>query len=105
MEMLVTVALLALLSIVVGVSMTGMFSRQELKKFEEYKTTLENAACVYAQSYCGTNNCSITTPSLITAGMIRKNLTNPITGESVEKDTSVIRVTYSNGERICTYPE
>jgi len=28
MEMLVTVALLALLSIVVGVSMTGMFSRQ-----------------------------------------------------------------------------
>ena len=43
-EIIVVIALLAAISVTVGVSMTGLFGKEEDKKYNAYITEIENAA-------------------------------------------------------------
>lgn len=113
-ELLATIALIAALGIVVGFSVTNLLKGQKEKRYNEYKKTLEDAACVFAQndnrteSICKEINalCNIYFSNLIEKGLIKKTLVNPITGKSVEEDKkSYVQVTYINGERKCQYTE
>lgn len=113
-ELIVTIALLATLSVVVGLSVSNMFNNQTDKQYEDYKKDLENAACVYAEhndlnaTVCATNNeaCTIKFSALISAGLISKNLTNPNTGKKVAEDTnSFVKIRWLDKEKKCEYKE
>lgn len=104
-EMIVVVALLATMSLAIGVSISEMMERQEEKEYESYVETLETAACVYAEAYDITSDTSITTAELIAAGLIRTTLTNPKTDDAVVDDTTTITITWNNNEKKCTYKD
>ena len=48
-ELIITITLIAIISVTIGVSMTGMLGRQDEKEIEEYIKTIEEAACVFAE--------------------------------------------------------
>ena len=47
-ELIVTITLIVIISVTVGVSITGMLDRQEEKDTEDYVNQIQDAACVYA---------------------------------------------------------
>lgn len=104
-EMIVVVALLATLSVTIGISISGMMDRQEEKEYASYVETLESAACVYAETNDITTTTSVTTAELIEAGLIRTTLTNPKTDVAVSEDDTTIEITWSNNEKKCTYKD
>lgn len=113
-ELIVTVALLATLSVVVGLSVSNMFNNQTDKQYEDYKDDLESAACVYAEHndlnaiICATNEeaCTIKLNVLISAGLISKNLTNPTSGKKVSEDiNSFVKISWTENEKKCEYKE
>ena len=102
-EILVVIALLAAVSVTVGVNMSGMNERQKEKQIKEYEKTLENAACVYAETNNITKNSEVTVSSLINAGLISKTLKNPETNENVSNDgNKVILINWENNEKKCS---
>ena len=44
-ELIVTIALIALITVSVGVSMNGMLDKQTEKEYASYVKTIENTAC------------------------------------------------------------
>lgn len=113
-ELIVTVALLAVLSVVVGLSVTNMMDGQKEKQYEEYVSTLEEAGCVYAEhnkltaSVCSSSpaSCKVKLNSLISAGLVKKDLTNPNNKKLISQNTtSYIQISWSNNEKKCVYKE
>lgn len=110
-EMLVTIAIVGVLGVIIGINIVGMISRQKEKNYEEYKENIENAACLYFQrenpnaTECAGDSCQIQIPTLIQNGFVKKDMSNPITKESAENDGNYVEVSWSDGERICTYKE
>lgn len=113
-ELIVTIGLIGLLGIVVGFSVTNLLNGQKEKRYQEYVKTIEEAACVFAQSDKRTEGicedfpkaCNIKFSNLIDNGLIKKTLVNPNTEKSVVEDTkSYVVVSYTNGERKCEYKE
>lgn len=103
-ELLVVIALLAAISVTVGVSMSGMTKRENEKKLKEYQTTIEEAACVYAEVKNITSNKTITIGSLIDTGYLRKNLVNPTTKKTVDDErTKTVNIKWVNNEKKCEF--
>ena len=103
-EILVVIALLAAVSVTVGVSMTGMTQRDNEKKIKEYQTTIENAACVYAEVKNMTSNTTVTIGTLLDEGYLRKNLTNPSTKNNIEEErTKRVTIKCINNEKKCEF--
>lgn len=101
-ELIVTIALMAALSVVVGLSITGMINNQDEKKLEHYKRRLENAACVYVETSGLTGNRNISIDDLIKKGLINKDLINPATGKTAEEEKSnTVSVTWVNNQKEC----
>ncbi len=109
-ELLVTIALIATLSVVVGLSVNNLLASQDHKDYDAFKKDVEDAACVFVQSDsrtsetcpAGGSSCHIMFSDLIKYGLIRKTMQNPMTDEAVIDDTeSYIDVTYVNGEKFC----
>lgn len=105
-ELLVTITLLAIMSVVVGVSMSGMLQRQNEKSIEEYREKLENNACVYYETHPdkftwdGTDY-SISKDALIRASLIDKDLKSPESIASGKRE--YIAVSTSNYQKKCKY--
>ncbi|MEG1506609.1 MAG: prepilin-type N-terminal cleavage/methylation domain-containing protein [Bacilli bacterium] len=113
-ELLVTITLLAVVSVVVGVSVTGMLNRQKEKKYEDFKSQISDAACVYVEHEHITKeicdafkvSCKINMAELINKGLIKKDLKNPSTKEDVLNDTkNYVKVSWTDGEKKCIYTE
>lgn len=103
-EILVTIALLAAITVTVGVSMSGMLSRQDDKDMENYALEIAKAACVYAETHDITTNSTIKIKDLISAGLLKKTLTNPNTGKSItEYGEDEAKVTWQDNEKKCEY--
>lgn len=103
-EILVVVALLAVISVTVGISMSGMLSRQEENKISKYEKTIENAACAYAEIYNIKDNADVTIDTLIKEGLLSKDLTNPKTNKSVtEYGSSKVNIIWENYEKKCEF--
>lgn len=111
-ELLVTIALIGTISIVVGVSINSLNKNQSHKSYDDFVKTMEDAGCVFAQHdnrtkeicYTYPNLCNIKNAELISSGLIRKTLENPLSKKTVEQDTtSYVKITYQNGERICKF--
>lgn len=101
-ELLVVIALLAALSVTVGLSINSMLARREEDKIMEYEKNVADAACVYAELKNITS--SIKVSLLLSEGLLRKDLTNPITKEYITEEASNdVSITWQNGEKICSY--
>jgi len=107
-EILVVITLLATLSITIGVNVTGMLQRQTEEKFNDYEETVADAGCVWAEvnnkKYSDNVN-SVSISTLISGGYLKKDLTNPSTKETVDKETNEVIITWENNntERKCTF--
>ncbi len=105
-ELLVTIALLAIMSVVVGVSMAGMFERQNEKNLKEYTEKLENTACVYYETHPGMfkkegSKYIISKDELINASLIDKDLESPEKIEAGKKEYVIVST--ANYQRNCEY--
>ena len=103
-EILVVIALLAAVSVTVGVSMTGMTQRENEKKIKEYQTTIEDAACVYVEVKNMTIDTTVSIGTLLDEGYLRKNLTNPSTKKNIEEErTKKVTIKWVNNEKKCEF--
>lgn len=102
-ELIITIALIAALSVVVGLNVMNTMDTQEKKQITEYKEKLENAACVYIESVGNRSITSVTIQQLIDKGLIGKDLQNPETKKPVTDDSHVIKITWTNGKKSCKY--
>ncbi len=110
-ELIITITLIAIISVSIGVSVTGMLSRQEEGQAEEFAKTISDAACVYAElndlKPSSTNQeIEIKIQVLIDAGLLSRELTNPLNDESILLDkyiTSNVTITWDNGLKTCSY--
>lgn len=102
-ELIITIALIAVISVTIGVSMTGMFSRQEEKDAEAYVVTIENAACMYVE-ISGTTDIEVTIAELLDNGFLNAELQNPITNKSIsDYRDNIVEINWNNGEKTCNY--
>lgn len=111
-ELIVTMGLISLVGIVIVGNMTGLFSKEQDKQYEQFKETLENAACTYLDLNIGKsllttcqNNGSVEVPiSLILGqGLIEEsNLINPKNKAQIES-TKNIHVSCQEGVKTCSF--
>lgn len=128
-ELIVTIGILAMLSLVVGMSITNMIEKQNERNYNEFVKEVEDAACVYAEKLdrCKSlTNCSITFEELLAEGLIDKDLINLDVDKNPEKYKDLINlnvdkklkeytvsdtpneevdVRWENYEKICKYVE
>jgi len=113
-ELIITIGLITILGAVIVANMSSTFTNQQEKQFEEFKNTLEKAACTYIElsaassikSSCkSSGSCTISLSKLLTEGLIEeKDLLNPKTEEKVPS-SKVVSISYSGGKKTCTYNE
>ena len=103
-EIIVAIALLAAISVTVGVSMTGLFGKEEDKKYNAYKTEIENAACLYVEINNITTAETISKETIVRAGLIKKDLKNPKNNKTILEDSTIIgvKVSWKNNEKKCS---
>lgn len=103
-ELIITIALIAIISVTIGVSMSGLLSRQDERQLEEYISDIENAACVYAELNNIVTNSTVSIGTLISEGLLSTDLTNPQDNLSVsEYSSDTVSIVWSNGRRTCNY--
>ena len=103
-ELIVTIALIALITVSVGVSMNGMLDKQTEKEYASYVKTIENTACSYAEIKGYTSNINIRIGDLINYGILREDLKNPKTDKYVsEYSNDTISVTWVDFTKNCKY--
>lgn len=101
-EILLTIVILAAVSVTIGVSFSGMLNRQNEKDLEEYIEGIENSACVYEETHKGINE--VTIGELIKAGLVRKNIVNPKDNKPVtDYENDKVTITWVDYEKKCTY--
>ncbi len=116
-ELLITIGLLVIIGTVIVTNMSGILSENQENQYEEFKKTLENAACTFVEvdktkknqccpsGKCVGHTCSVTLEQVLDKGLIEENdLYNPKTQET-ELLTKAIQVSYPNGVKTCTFVE
>ena len=100
-ELIITITLIAIISVTVGVSVSNMLSNQKEKEAKELKKIIETAACIYYEVEDSTVK-EVTLKTLVEAGLLDKDLTNPITKSPLEENDKV-EINWYNNEKTCTY--
>lgn len=117
-ELIITVALLAVLAVVIGTNINGIKGQQSNKSYNAFVNKLESSACVYIEKSDETihnklvacradqtsESCLITADELIKAALIDEDLVNPETNEAVDVNLK-IKVHWDDGEKQCTLQE
>ena len=105
-ELLVTIALIASVSVAIGVNVIKMQERQKEKEIQDFKEKLERTACTYADvmgidAESGID--SISTCNLIKDGYLKK-INIPGTDYKLGDQRNLnISISWNNNEKICTY--
>ena len=103
-ETLVVIALLAGLSVTIGLSFSNMMDKQRENEQKDYEKTIEDAACMYAEKNNINGEYGVKVKTLIEEGLLNKNLINPNTKESViNYQENCIAIKYDKNERTCKY--
>ena len=98
-ELLATISILVLLSLVIGVNITSILRSTEKSNDDFEKEQIEKAACVYTNSetLCPSKNCSPDVQTLINNGLL---------DEKTYKDKrGSISIQNVDGETKCIYTE
>lgn len=97
-ELIAVIALIAVVAIIVILNFDNSVTKSNNKKKNNFKTEIENAACVYIdlkdnasyKSSCYShNNCSVTASQLINSGMISDELIDPETEQKISPTLSI----------------
>lgn len=100
-ELIITIALIAAISVTVGLSMSGLLERENQKQVDEYRETIEKAACLYAVTH---DVESVSLQTLIDEGLLRKDLENPESKmEITNYRNHAVEINMIDGERKCFY--
>ena len=109
-ELIITITLIAIISVSIGVSVTNMLSRQEEGQAEEFAKTISDAACVYVELYPDEfeekTEATVDINKLLEAGLLSRELTNPLNDESItlsKYTDSNVTITWDNGLKTCSY--
>ncbi len=103
-ETLVVIALLAGLSVTIGLSFSNMMDKQRENEQKDYEKTIEDAACMYAEKNNINGEYGVKVKTLIEEGLLNKNLINPNTKESViNYQDNCIAIKHDKNERTCKY--
>lgn len=105
-ELIITITLIAIITVSIGVSVTGMLSRQKENQSEEFSKTISDAACVYAELNNITTSRNVKVELLIEAGLLSRDLTNPLNDESITMPkylNSQVTIIWNNGLKTCSY--
>ncbi len=113
-ELIVTIGLLCLLGAVIVTNLSSNLSSQQDTVYREFKRTLEEAACVFVdmnvgntvRSTCKTSgSCQVTMSMLLDNGYIEESdLIDPREEKAIALN-KVVRITYPDGVKTCTYVE
>lgn len=125
-ELIVTIGIIAMLGLVIGTNMVGIFSREEDRAYNDFVKEIEEAGCMIANLYRSESGskleqrpvdekeyyggcrightCYIDVQDMIDRGYIDENLKDPNTGELVKSNNEKYRVLmkWVNNERICS---
>ena len=124
-EIIVVIAILGIIGVVFTVSLTNTLKKTQESECTDFISEVEEAACMYATLYkkdsngniiydrngnkelnCAPNTaCSFTVWELYTNGMIDSNVNKCTNNNITSSTTAKVNITYSSGERICTYVE
>lgn len=104
-ELLVTISLVAIISVAAGVGINEMFSRQRERNYDEYIRTITNAACTYAEVNNIWSNTSVSINTLLNEGYLSKKLKNPIDNTLITAiGSQEVAINIVNYERKCFMP-
>lgn len=111
-ELIITIGLLAVIGTVISTNILGTLDKQQENTYNNFKETLENAACTYVESNeyiknndrCSkSNGCTVTISKLLDKGLIEDNdLINPKTQKKLVAASSTIEVSYHENQKKCT---
>ena len=113
-ELIITIGLIALVGTVIVSNLSSTYTKQQEQQYENFKNTLENAACTYINLNVGasikntcrsTGSCNVTAKMLLEEGLVtEEDLKNPKTQTAIPNTTN-IQITYQDGTTTCTYPD
>ena len=107
-ELIVVVAIMALLGTVITVSLTGTLQGANQDECDEFVREVEDAACVYSQLsnkkvICNRNDCApIKLDILFSEGMIESEV-DACTGKPIDLEETVSITWDDTGEKHCEY--
>ena len=108
-ELLVTIALISAIGVAIGINILNMINSQKEKDLQQFKETLEKAACTYADVLGITETSGIdiiSTCNLVKDGYLKNDITIPNTNYVIGKDRNLdIAISWnsSTGEKTCSY--
>lgn len=113
-ELIITIGLLGIIGLVIVSNMSNTLSKQQDDQYNDFKETLEHAACTYIdlnvaktkkQSCMSAKSCTVNLSTILSASLIsEEDLYNPRTKTRVSS-SNTITITYTNGIKDCKYNE
>ena len=107
-EVIMVIAIIAVLSIILAPNVMVFINKNNKKSCEKVISNIESATKMYVNQNkyelnfsCNTSK-EITLKTLVDAGYLTKNITNPINKEEISLDNTV-SVTYNCDNKIFTY--
>lgn len=108
-ELIASIGLMILIATIVTVNLNHMKEKREQSKITEFKTKVQDAACVFIdltvnkvkKSNCYPN-CTVSVDDLIKDGMISDDLINPKTNQAINPSLQISVSWDSNGKKTCT---
>lgn len=110
-ELIITIAIMALIGIVISTNMLGLFSQEEDRDYEEFVKKIEDAACIYVETgfsssertSCRNNGCTISIQNLISKGYISDDLKDPSNGKKISDhpNSYQVKVSWIDNVKTC----
>lgn len=112
-ELIITIGIMVMIGLVIVSNMTGLFSKNEDKDYENFVKKIEDAACIYIEkneqkenkSKCRTNSdlavCNIDMNTLIQSGLIEESLKDPNKGIFVKNSSYKVHIHWIDNEKKC----
>ena len=111
-ELLAVLVILGAIILVAVPSLISTNKASEENEYSECKTTIENAAEAYVESHPDkyadlkngtTTSVTISTETLVSAGLVEGNMVNPQTGSRIINEASYVSVKNNSGVLTYTY--
>ena len=95
-ELMATIGLLAIMSLVIGVNITSILKTSKQNEEDFNKKQIEKAACVYysSEELNPSGSTNITVKNLIKSGLL---------DETYQTENGKITITVNDNEKICSY--
>lgn len=103
-EILIVIAILAAISVTVGINMMNIKGQEKDKEYNTYIKNIENAGCLYVEINNISTNTFVNIDTLINAGLLRKDVINPKNNKKIQEDSEIkgVNISWDKNEKKCT---